>query len=186
MLRKAYTQLVAEYIAKGYEMGLDQYCSSDSVCHTEMYGKDENIAISLVRGYDIYGCVASRLDRYSITLVVKHFEKRKSYHKFSMNRNHITSTEIVKTFYPVDDDGTFYTDSRDFAESCSNIRAIRYESTFIAPSEKVENPKAIEIAARYLKKQKGFKTVKPSEISVTKHKRYGYAIHARGKSFELA
>lgn len=187
---KKYTEVIAEYIAKGYVVNTSSYSSSETYCHTELFRNDKYVRIELVRRYhyeddgDTYTLQINELTLTKPQMIEIHRVDRDG---ISFPKGEIR--EIGK-WYEIRHNNDWYTDSKEFAKTCHEKARQRSISTNYNSErwgwEQINDIKRLKIALKFVNKKKGCKTVHLEDIQLEKRKNKNvYRIIARNKTFYI-
>lgn len=187
-INKRYTEIVAEYMNKGYTINT-----------ASMSGSQGEIAkIDLTDGTEIIRIVISTFVKYNdlhsegIEIIVGRTTDKAKPHSnnkdYTVWNNHL---EIIceERFYQIGSYGTDFYGNEEEAKRASQIKherwALRREDN---SRTELKNEKAIEIAKNIIRTKFGYNRINTPEIKITKCKfedRIGYIVRYRNNTYKL-
>lgn len=180
-INNRFTELVAEYIAKGYTFNT-----------SSMGGSQGEIAnIDLTNGKEIIRVVVSSFNNWRENVEGVEISIGKSTDNVHPHSGQLHETvwnshlEIIHTeyFYRISRYSNFY-GTREEAEAARNVRHARYALQEFSRNEYKPNDKAKAIAERIVRNKFGYLRVNPAEVKITKGSD-GYCVVYRGKVYHL-
>lgn len=200
-INKRFTEIVAEYIAKGYTINSDTMsgCQSDSFANVDLTDGKELIRVVLeTESYwdDYSTCVENGMEWFTydtIKVVVGRCTDKVRINKRKQDIvwNHHLEIISCDTFYKI---GGYYSDFYGTKEDSQNQQRKsheRYKNVKYEPrKEKVFPASANAIVLPFMKRQKGCKTIKLSDIEkVIKEEYEGkktYYVCAKKRRYKIA
>lgn len=189
-INKRYTEIVAEYIAKGYTINTATMSGSQG----------ETAKIDLTNGTEVIRIMIDsfrRWDRESrVTWEGHEIIVGKATDEVEPNSESAWETiwngklEIIskETFYKIGEnrnDEVFY-GTKEEAGAAAAVRIKRDRIRFAADAKEFEaNAKVMEIAERVVRNKMGVKRVTKSDVIITKNNGGAYTVYYRGKAYKL-
>lgn len=180
-INNRFTEIVAEYIAKGYTFNT-----------SSMGGSQGEIAnIDLTNGKEIIRVVVSSFNNWRENVEGVEISIGKSTDNVRPHSGQLHETvwnshlEIIHTeyFYKISRYGNFY-GTREEAEAARNVRHARYALREFSCNEYKPSDKAKAIAERIVRNKFGYLRVNTSEVKISKD-RDGYYVVYRSKVYRL-
>ena len=180
-INNRFTEIVAEYIAKGYTFNT-----------SSMGGSQGEIAnIDLTNGKEIIRVVVSSFNNWRENVEGVDISIGKSTDNVHPHSGQLHETvwnshlEIIHTeyFYRISRYSNFY-GTREEAEAARNVRHARYALREFSRNEYKPNDKAKAIAERIVRNKFGYLRVNPAEVKITKSSD-GYCVVYRSKVYHL-
>ena len=180
-INNRFTEIVAEYIAKGYTFNT-----------SSMGGSQGEIAnIDLTNGKEIIRIVLSSFSNWrenleGVEIAIGRCTDNVRPHSGQLHETVWNShLEIVRTeyFYKISRYDNFY-GTREEAEAAREVRHARYARREFSRTEYKPSEKAKAIAERIVRNKFGYLRVNPAEVKITKSSD-GYCVVYRGKVYYL-
>lgn len=190
VILEAYTNTIAEYIAKGYVILADQYSSSGTKCHVELTNGEEIVRVEITDKWDY---VTGEI----ITLQVRNTKPKNN--PITLNNWYSTRFDdkqeprVIHTWYDI----AHHTGKEWFIDDLDELKKVKElrQRRFITNSRRdygcevhITDMKKLKVAWKYLKKQRGFKTCHLEDISyMCKNINNGtYYVMAKGKRMAVS
>lgn len=181
-INKRFTEIVAEYIGKGYTINT-----------STIYGSQGEIAkIDLTDGKEIIRIMIKTFHDWDVDLEGVEIIIGKNTDNVKPNRNDTWDTvwndhlEIIhqERFYKIGRHGDYY-GTKEEAERASNIRTERCIDRYSSKEEYEPSAKAMEIAKRIVRNKLGYKRIIDSEVKLIKNSEGFFVVSYKTKSYHL-
>lgn len=184
-INKRYTELVAEYMSKGYTINTSSMSGSQGEIAKIDLTDGEKVIRIMISTFHSYGMHTDKPCDGVEIIIGKSTDNVKPNSDNTWNTIWSNHLEVIheEHFYKIDNYSDYYITSKEEARKAVEIRCERYR-TFEA--DKYEpSAKAMEVAKRIVRDKLGYKRINPSEIKLSKNKSNEYVVSYKGKYYHL-